>query len=104
MRNKQFSTLNCEPYHREQKKDFGVCKCSTKAALLLCYHNLAFVLGVVGRRWEPTARWIPFFGSNRLNCNGQIIQGTSSDNKSVEFLEIWAVSAKSWLLKNEVWH
>ena len=22
----QFTTLNCEPYHREQKKDFGVCK------------------------------------------------------------------------------
>ena len=26
MRNKQFSTLNCEPYHREQKTNFGVCK------------------------------------------------------------------------------
>jgi len=25
-RKKQFSTLNCEPYHREQKTDFGVCK------------------------------------------------------------------------------
>ena len=26
MRNKQFSTLNCEPYHREQKTNFGVSK------------------------------------------------------------------------------
>ena len=26
MRNKQFSTLNCEPYQRENRTNFGVCK------------------------------------------------------------------------------
>ena len=25
-RNPQWSTLNCEPYHREGKTNFGVCK------------------------------------------------------------------------------
>ena len=40
MRNKQFSTLNCEPYHREQKKDFGVCKCHLEKFLFFTIFDL----------------------------------------------------------------
>lgn len=44
MRNKQFSTLNCQPYHRDGVTDFGICKFEFKLATQGVMSHLVFVL------------------------------------------------------------